>query len=214
MLLPHRLMLQSGEVAVLRVAVVRPESWLPLLASEEHVQAARITYPQRRAEFICCRGSLRAVLGHELGCAPAAVPLVIDARGKPGLEVGEIAFSIAHTQGLGLLAFAVRRRVGVDVEPSTRALDVEAVIGEFLNSADRARVESAPSERRKAELLRAWVRNEAAVKATGQGLVLPADPMPAGMTATDLDLGDEYVGAVVADGSSYRVKMQTMREPG
>lgn len=196
---------------MLRVAIVRPDTWYPLLSAAEREKAAQITHSQRRSEFICCRGLLRLALGRELGDAPERIPIVIDSRGKPRLRAGEIAFSIAHTQGLGLVALSSRPTLGIDAELAARRLDVEAVASELLSQDELVRLDAVPAEHRKAALLRAWVRHEATTKATGQGLIATAmNPVPPSLTIADLELGVEYVGAVAADGPSYNVTLHTL----
>lgn len=97
-------------------------------------------------------------------------------HGKPCLpEVPDLHFSVSHSGGW--VAVAVRRGapVGVDVEQvgswtPTELRDLALVA---LAPEERAVLSRAPAESRAAAFATYWTRKEAAVKATGTGLLTP-----------------------------------------
>lgn len=195
------------EVVVYRVSASEGAAWERWLCPEERAQADSLPKPLDRQHFVACRGVLRSVLGSHLRCAPAQVPLLVGSDGKPRLADEAVSFSIAHAAGLGLIAVTVGRRVGVDVESTERRVEVELLTQEFLCAEDRARVHCAPSDERVREFFRAWTRNEARVKATGRGLVFPADPPRAeDPRVEELPLEEPWIGALAADGE-WRLRL-------
>src|SRR5271156_1985631 len=90
------------------------------LAPEEKARADRFVFPRDRNAFIATRGILRQLLEKYLGCGPGQIEFDYGPQGKPSLR-GEssknsVQFNVSHSRGLALLAFAVARQVGVDVE--------------------------------------------------------------------------------------------------
>jgi 4'-phosphopantetheinyl transferase len=67
-----------------------------------------------------CRSALRSILAAELGCRGDEVDFGEEDRGKPFALVRDspapISFNVSHSGRHGLIAFARRGRVGVDVE--------------------------------------------------------------------------------------------------
>ena len=103
-------------------------SWL---APQEHARAARFGREPLRRRYVVGRASLRWALGRMLDLAPAEVPIVRGARGRPGLGIdARLDFNISHTEGVALIGAARSGRIassplsarGWRVFRSTRAL--------------------------------------------------------------------------------------------
>ncbi len=104
--------------------------------------------------------------------------------GKPFFRHSELHFSLSHTGDKILAAFA-RFAIGVDVEISTRKLSFEAVARRYFDPLECAFLETCSKVERQGMFFRMWVRKEAAVKLTGEGLALGlrkvrVDPMQEG----------------------------------
>src|SRR5208283_5772053 len=116
--------LGDGEVHVWRAylncgqAVLR--RFEATLASDEKVRANRFFFQRDRDSFIATRGVLRELLGKYVNCSPARLEFDYSPLGKPSLRAElmerSVQFNISHSHGLALLAFAVGRHLGVDVE--------------------------------------------------------------------------------------------------
>jgi 4'-phosphopantetheinyl transferase len=94
-------------------------------------------------------------------------------RGRaPRVEGADLHVSVAHA-GAWVAAAIARHPVGVDVEPSDRAMDVEALAEQALAPAEREALAGrrGAGERDRA-LLTWWTRKEAVLKATGDGLTV------------------------------------------
>lgn len=177
---------------------------LELLDGSELTRVHKMKSERARAEFITCRAAVRRALSDVF--RPSAAEIVLGRTPCPGCgseEHGPPAvlhpatsarISIAHTQGLGMLALSPFR-VGIDVE-RVRALDVAEVEAPVLTAAERLAVRALPEgPSRTAAFLRCWTRKEAVCKALGIGITTDLTaleshgwtPGPAHTTTTALD---------------------------
>ncbi|MCM2425578.1 4'-phosphopantetheinyl transferase family protein [Streptomyces sp. RKAG337] len=159
---------------------------------------------------------LRLLLGAQLGSAPADVRLVREdcpgcgePHGRPAVAGGGVHFSLSHSGGFALLAFAATP-VGVDVETVPSA-DAVADISSVMHRVEIAELGALEPPERPAAFARAWVRKEAYLKGLGIGLGRDpsADyvgtgaappPGPAGWSIADVAVGESRAAAVaVAD---------------
>ena len=171
------------------------------------------------------RAALRLILASRLsaktGAPMTAVDMLVRADGKPLLSGNELAFSLAHSGLLALVAVAETGPLGVDLElprpvafEEPRRLQIEAVATAFQSG---VALPSDPERR----LLAAWTRLEAVAKATGEGVgrmmtrlgmtrttALARDPEPvrqaahwiggSGLVVRDLALGPGIIGALAS----------------
>jgi 4'-phosphopantetheinyl transferase len=212
--------LRPGTVAVVRVPIGSRPQGERLLSEHERERAARLRPGRSRAEFVTVRAALRMALATLLGEPPDRLPIELDERGKPRLGRDGPHFSVTHTSGLGLIALAPDREVGVDAE----LIDAERVTPRrergALAAAERRLAEGLPAERRAVSFFQRWSCKEAVAKATGQGIALPfrqlvvqeatlagrpAELAAAGTTVpavsvAAIDAGPGYAAAVAAHG--------------
>jgi 4'-phosphopantetheinyl transferase len=150
---------------------------------------------------------LRALLGEFLGRDPSAIRFDYGAHEKPLLEDRACAFNVSRSSGLALIGITATGALGIDLEQFRDDVDVDAVAKQFFASADRAALEMVSPGKRSREFFHLWVRHEAAVKATGAGVVVPAQDL-ASMWVADVDIGRNYAAAVAAAGEGpYTVMM-------
>ncbi|CAN5444227.1 4'-phosphopantetheinyl transferase Sfp [soil metagenome] len=170
------------------------EAAVQRLTPAEIHRATQIRDPQARERFFAgCRLARMAV------SAATGVPaerVVISRQcprcrvqhGRPRVAVrgsashesrllNDVDVSISHTGNWVVVAVHLNGRIGVDVETADRDLEIEAMKGLILHPDEVVNSPSVTS----AQLLRAWVRKEALLKATGDGLRLP----PAGIRISD-----------------------------
>nr|HEX4313855.1 4'-phosphopantetheinyl transferase superfamily protein [Kofleriaceae bacterium] len=136
------------------------------------------------------RDILRAALGGELGDEPR---IVRDDRGKPRLAGGELAFSVAHSGRLAVIAVVAARdvEVGIDVEQLRAMPDAARLAARFFAADEAARV-----ARDASQFFPLWCRKEAWLKARGIGLVGLKLAEPIDGFVADLDVGAGYAAAV------------------
>ena len=144
------------------------------LAPAEHARAARFGRDALRRRYIIGRASLRWALGRALDMAPAKVPIVRGARGRPQLATDAgIDFNVSHTQGVALIGIARGARIGVDVEQTDRDVRADRLARKFLTPSEQATLAPLPEAALRARFLRYWTCKEAMSKATGDGLSAP-----------------------------------------
>lgn len=159
------------------------------LDAAERARLARLRGPAH-ARLLRGRGLLRLVLAELLGCPAGEVQLAVAHGGRPGVVGGGPSFNLSHSGRWLALAVAVPRggqpaaAVGVDVEHGP-ALGESSLAHRFgddvqravFTEAERAWVGAAPDPG--AAALRLWTRKEAALKAVGAGLRVPARALEA-----------------------------------
>ncbi|MFZ5918973.1 MAG: 4'-phosphopantetheinyl transferase family protein [Chloroflexota bacterium] len=175
--------LEKHEVHVWRVPLDDPAvdvtSLHGALVEDERQRAARFYFARDRRRFVVARGMLRFFLGRYLDAKPASLRFRYSAHGKPSLAAGwggdTLRFNISHANGLAVLAFALGREVGVDVEyirPDLARLDVAEM---FFSAQEVAVLRALPAEAQARAFFDCWTRKEAYIKARGEGLSLPLD---------------------------------------
>ena len=225
----------SSAVAIFRVNLHQDPTVLErvsqILSTDERARAARLRYERGSERFIAGRGALRIVLGNALGIAPEGVRLRTRPNGKPELneQDSNIRFNLSHSADLALIAVADGREVGIDVE-RLRPIDIDGLAERFFAARECAEIKGLPLDLRMLGFFQCWTRKEAYLKATGEGLSFPLDRFIVSLIPGDparlievidrpdetdrwslhsLDLGLEYVGALVAEGANVVVRLES-----
>jgi 4'-phosphopantetheinyl transferase len=225
--------LPAGEVHVWRVDLAPDPDRLAaaraLLSGEELRRAERILAPDRGAGFVLTRGALRRLLGHYLGARPEAIVLGFSTHGKPFLDGAFrdtlVRFNVSHSGGRALLAFGLRRDLGVDIERIRSGIDLAGIARRFFTPGEAANVLGRPEPERPDAFFACWTRKEAYLKAVGKGIAagvasveIVADaggrpqlrspggkPLP-NWTIRDLDPGDGYRAALAVAGPPPQIR--------
>ena len=143
-----------------------------LLDGEERRRAARFVNPTDCSRFVLAHVALRLFLARCLGVEPTSVRYENGVHGKPRLMPGLIPleFNMSHSAGLGLLAVARDRPVGVDVEHVRDLADALDIADTHFSVAERRALRSLPPAERRPAFFYCWTRKEAVIKAGGEGL--------------------------------------------
>ena len=171
---------RSGDADVVHVDLTpdpaREAASLAWLDEEERSRRERFRHDGRRRQYTLCRAALRAILCDRLDCGSEELSFVESERGKPHvLLLGARApgsFSVSHSGRHGLLAFARKGRVGVDVEERAPRRDLDALIAAVLAPDERAELASTTGHHRVARFYDFWTIKEALLKAVGTGIQL------------------------------------------
>lgn len=155
------------------------------LSGAERDRAARYVRAEDGDRWAHARGILRALLARYADAEPAALRFAEGAHGKLRLvreaerDVGggdaaspadRLRFNLSHSGDVLLVAVALDREVGVDVELPRRATDHVAIARRILGDREAERLEALEPPEREREFLRAWVRWEAVLKCRGTGI--------------------------------------------
>jgi 4'-phosphopantetheinyl transferase len=182
----------------------RLEACLP---AEELRRADQLQGAQHRRRFVAFRGWRRRLLGEQLGCDPAEVPIIADDGGKPRVEGDRLRFSAARSAGLAVFATSCTTDVGVDVEALRPDVDVDGIAARFFSEGERRALQALDPARRRAAFFACWTCKEAYGKGTGVGLGFPlsavevwsADGRPVtvdGWTIHQVRLSSKFAAAV------------------
>jgi 4'-phosphopantetheinyl transferase len=196
------------------------------LSPVELSRAARFVFPEDRDDFNAGRGILRELLGAYLKQPPASLEFAYGSRGKPALQTGEtdrsIRFSVSHSHGLALYAFAHRHELGVDLEMIQPDFGGEEVAERFFSRRELTELGALPADLRAEGFFTCWTRKEAYVKARGEGLQIPLDSFDVSLTPgcpAELHSSDSarwslrsfqpaprFVAAVVGEGGGWQLR--------
>ena len=175
---------------VCQVWWVRPDDVRPehdaLLGGEDLVRRARLACPADRRRLTAGTAVARLVLGAALGTPPAELPIdrtcpaCGSAHGRPRLpDDAGLHFSVSHSGDCAVVAVLPGSPVGVDVEEVGRLAPGEAgeLAGCALPGREREHLARLPAAQQPWAFTVSWVRREAVLKATGQGLGVPPDEL-------------------------------------
>lgn len=162
-------------VRVLLIALRQWQALLPLaepwLDPAEAARVARKRLAHDRELLTLAYGFHRLWLAHWLDCAPAAVPLIRDARGAPQVPGTRLHTSLSHCDDAIAIAVSAAGPVGVDIESSRRAAGMLELAERICHPRELQVLAGLPERAHGPALLRLWVRKEAVLKAAGVGLM-------------------------------------------
>jgi len=178
--------LRKGECQVWWASLAHRADWhTELLDQTERQRRRQYLRAADRDIFTMGVALNRLVLAEQLGIHPASVPLDRTCarcgkpHGRPHLGTGAaLDFSISHSGDLIALAVTrneagARRAVGLDVEQISAAIAGQAPVDIALSPAELIEFRQLSITAQPMAFFRYWVRKEAVLKATGDGLRVP-----------------------------------------
>jgi 4'-phosphopantetheinyl transferase len=185
----------------------------PLLSPAERGRGERFATEAGRRGFILSHGALRCILSGYTRSDPSELRFAYTPRGKPFLDsknAAGIHFNLSHSGDLALIAVAVGRRVGVDLELVQERSDAHEIARTYWAAAEQHALRQVPPAEQCRTFYRLWTRKEAVLKASGQGITdgLRAPDVSVGLRVEvagsrwllfDLDPAPEYVGALALE---------------
>lgn len=183
------------------------------LSAPEAARRDRFHRERDRARYATARAALRSLLSAYLG--GGEVPIEPDAGGKPHVPGADLSFNVSHAGDWALIAFA-HSTVGVDIEEVRPIHDFNSVGQIAFADAELAALAAAAPADRASVFYRTWVRKEAYLKLTGEGMgaaprdiaILPIDERFAAVSkrnrverirTSDLVVAPSYLAAVMLD---------------
>jgi 4'-phosphopantetheinyl transferase len=140
----------------------------------EQQKASQFVFERDRHRYQAAHGIVREILGHYLRQPPSELRFVLAPHGKPMLAKEasrDLRFNFSRAEGLFLLAVAVGREVGIDVERIRADFADESLETTVLTERERAALPHSLDRDR--EFFLRWTCKEAYIKARGQGLQIP-----------------------------------------
>lgn len=147
-----------------------------LLDDEDKERWGGFLVDRARRQFALCRAALRISICERLGCSNRELSFGRLKHGKPYAKVNgrrvPLGFNVSHSGRHGLIAFADKEGLGVDVEERVALRDLDA-IAKIVYSPSEQQALAATSGRHKVHLFfRLWTLKESVLKALGRGLTL------------------------------------------
>jgi 4'-phosphopantetheinyl transferase len=145
-----------------------------LLSPAEQERAARFKFDKDRRLFAAAHAGMRAILANYLQVAPAELNFIDGRNGKPKFSADtagrEVEFNLSHSHQAALLAVALKREVGVDIEYVQEAFEFQEVAERFFTAREVAALGSLPAPLQRQAFFKCWTSKEAFLKAKGTGL--------------------------------------------
>ncbi len=162
------------------------------LATDERARADRFATPQLRHRYVTSRGTLRRLLSRYLSIDARDIVFAYGSHGKPFLaSTPTLHFNVSHADDMAIYAIASGSEVGVDIEATTRAVDVDGIARTAFSPAECDALAIVGSDARHSAFFRIWTRKEAYVKLLGDGLGYPTRTFTVSHHADDDALVDD-----------------------
>lgn len=219
--------LLPDEVHVWRAVLGPGAASAAALDDAERARAARFYYERHRRRFVAARAILRRLLGRYLGVAPGDVAFAYGEHGKPALPTTTagaaphpLRFNLSHCADRALLAFAVGRDVGVDLERPRPRLDTAAAAERWFSPRESDELRALPLPRHADAFAAGWARKEAYLKGRASGLARSLTTFSVSLAAADGPVslvdpdGDGWVVCALAPGDGYAGALAVERGAG
>jgi 4'-phosphopantetheinyl transferase len=148
------------------------------LSADECQRAARFHFGKDKNRYVAGRGMLREILGWLLGVGPDELIFSYCVHGKPRLAAptaseAPLHFNVAHSDSLVVYAVSCEQEVGIDVERIRPIREMEDIAAHVFSELERAQWRLFPDEKKMEVFLNCWVRKEALLKISGEGISKP-----------------------------------------
>ena len=215
---PERPIVAPGIVHVWRAGLDGPPCRGQILTSSELARAERFRFELDRRRWTRARTILRSLLGTYLGLHPRAVEIAPGDHGKPTWPhkgssqsaTPRACNSTSHTRTTSRSTHSRSTTPSGSISRSPAGRSMQQRSPGDLGRARGGTVRAFRGVKQQRELLRAWVRTEAALKCLGTGLSAglqggDADPHP--LWLVDLDVGSRAAAALAVAEAPARVRL-------
>ncbi|MGB5478010.1 MAG: 4'-phosphopantetheinyl transferase superfamily protein [Thermoanaerobaculia bacterium] len=206
----------EAEVHVWRLSLDDPQWELgdleALLSDDERTRCSHFGLEDLRRRFIVRRGLLRSILASYRQVEPRKLRFEYGSQGKPRI-VGELAleslqFNAAHSHGMALIAVALRRDVGIDLEKIREEVEHDEIAARYFAPSERAFLARQPPESRLAFFFDLWTYKEAFIKLRGGGLSIPLNGFEVQFVPGESIARIADLGAPPSDSAWYVQKLE------
>lgn len=158
------------------------QQWWRLLSPDEQKKAERYHFEKNTRQYIQTRGILRELLGEYLDSPPKSIEFGYNEYDKPTLKSkNKLKFNVSHSGEMALLAFNWEDEIGVDIEDSTREIEIDVVAKHFFSPNEVNTLLALPLSEQQPTFFNCWTRKEAIIKALGTGLAFPLNQFEVSM---------------------------------
>ncbi len=139
-----------------------------VLTPEELSYSERLKGLGQKETWVCCRTSLRLVMGSYLNRKPIDIEFKKGRFGKLHIENCRISFNLSHSGNSFLLGFNSNGRIGIDIEKLSGKEDLPRLIDYAFSENEAKYCSNGEIAER---FMETWTLKEAFLKAVGVGLV-------------------------------------------
>jgi 4'-phosphopantetheinyl transferase len=156
---------------------------LSLLSTNERVRVGRLKRPQDRERSLEAHCAIRRLLAFQLGVDPRCLEFDATAAGKPFLArpARNLEFNLSHSGRHGLIAVALDRSVGVDIEVRRPISDPLGVAFQIATPREAKLLKQLPTGQVHSAFFDLWTRKEAVLKALGRGFSIDPRELEVGI---------------------------------
>ena len=176
------------------------EIYRSLLTPQERLRHDQFRFERDQRQYLMTRALVRWVLSQHARVPPEEFVFGANACGKPEIRQPNglpLRFNASNTRGMVACVVALARDVGVDVEDTTRLLDVINIAERCFSKTEVEELRALPAHLRRERFFDYWTLKEAYVKGRGMGLSMPLHKftiefgqMPGPTVVVDPDVDD------------------------
>lgn len=145
-----------------------------LLSEDELERTDRFIFKKDRNRFVMAHALCRAMLSEYSDTHPTKWRFLKEETGRPypdpEINNKRIDFNLSHTKGLVGCALAFGRRVGLDLEPKLREVELDALAEKQFSAMEYEQLRSLTATEKQQLFFQIWTLKEAYIKVTGKGL--------------------------------------------
>lgn len=152
------------------------DKYLEVTNKKEKSKINRYVFEKDRHNCLVTRGLQRFVLSQCTNIPPESFEFEENSHGKPDIKPGvtniPIRFNLSHAKGLTACAVILNHEIGIDVEDSTRKINLN-IADRFFSSQESEYILNKPEHKKKETFFDFWTLKESYIKAKGKGLAIP-----------------------------------------
>ena len=130
-----------------------------VISGEERARADRFAFVADRCRYVAAHGLVRYLLAGYVGQAPSEIRVERAPQGKPRLvHPMDLRFNLSHAGDVGMVAVAVGRDVGIDVECVRPLDDLGALVEMCFSPGEKEPYATIPEPARLVTFFETWTR--------------------------------------------------------
>ncbi len=151
--------------------------YFQLLCEEEARRQQRFVFERDRHLYLVSHALVRTCLSLYVDVDPCAWRFVCNRYGRPEVAwpatTPALRFNLSHTRGMAVVAVALERDIGVDVEDVSRREASVGIAEHYFSPSEVHDLRAMHAAAQHAAFFDYWTLKEAYIKARGMGLSLP-----------------------------------------
>jgi 4'-phosphopantetheinyl transferase len=150
------------------------QKFLEWLTPGERAHRQKLRTATMRHDYLAARALCRLALSHCTDVDPGTWVFTAGKYGKPAIArpagFRPARFNLSHTDGLIVCAVSRAGEIGIDVEETSREVDIVQISRHFFSADEQGHLSTLSAKERKSRFFELWVLKEAYLKGRGMGL--------------------------------------------